>query len=226
MRIAAERPDTHPAPAHWRPSDRVRFRKRGHWVEGVVVRCNRLTADVRVGSPDGSCEVWRIPWARLSAADALSEEAWRERTRRSADLARRAAVLMERHGLRGWRFRWDMAQTRGGACNFRDRAIQLSVGFAASASDAEVEDTILHEIAHAIAGPGHGHDAVWQAAARSIGCSGRVTHHLEFSDASWEGRCPNGCARARRIRRRRNVVCRICGGAIHWVRVQPGFGDE
>ena len=33
----------------------------------------------------------------------------------------------------------------------------------------EVRDTILHEIAHALVGPGHGHDAVWKAKCVEVG---------------------------------------------------------
>ena len=44
-------------------------------------------------------------------------------------------------------------------------------------------DTLLHEIAHAIVGPGHAHDAVWQTAARRIDCKAKrcstVTHSLK-----------------------------------------------
>ena len=226
MRIATGHPETLPVYAHFRPMDRVRFRKRGDWVDGVVVACNLKSADVQIGGSNDLRENWRVDWAGLRPADAASEEACRHRVRRSGRLALRAVALMQRHGLDGWQFRWDMAQRRGGACNFRQRAIQLSLGYAMSASDTEVEDTILHEIAHALVGPGHGHDAAWRAVAASIGCSGRVTHDLDFSKARWEGRCPNGCARAQRIRRKRNMVCRQCGGAIRWHHIQPGELDE
>ena len=33
----------------------------------------------------------------------------------------------------------------------------------------EVRDTILHEVAHALVGPGHGHDTVWKATAAQVG---------------------------------------------------------
>ena len=225
MRIATAGGDRLPLHAHWRPKDRVRFRLEGNWVDAVVLACNRRTADVRIGSPDSSQEVWRVGRSELAPGDRQSAEACRHRARRSARIAQRAAQLIKRHAPEGWQFCWDMAQRRGGACNYRNRTIQVSLGFAMSASDAEVDDTILHEIAHALAGPGHGHNAVWRATATSIGCSGRVTHDRDFSEKPWEGRCAAGCARVRRIRRRRDVVCGKCGGSIHWVRVQSGGHD-
>ena len=222
MRIKMAGCDRLPLHAHWRPMDRVRFLRRGSWVDAVVLACNRRTADVRIEDPNNSQEVWRVGWSVLVPGDRQSAAACRHRARRSARLAQRAAQLIERHAPEGWQFRWDMAQRRGGACDYRNRTIQVSLGFAMSASDAEVEDTILHEIAHALAGPKHGHDAVWRALAISLGCSGRVTHDREFSERLWEGRCSKGCACVRRIRRRRNVVCRECGGSIQWTRVQSG----
>jgi hypothetical protein len=33
----------------------------------------------------------------------------------------------------------------------------------------EIVDTILHEIAHALVGPRHGHDTVWKAKCTDIG---------------------------------------------------------
>ena len=49
--------------------------------------------------------------------------------------------------------------------------VELSVSFVLRATWSEIRDTLLHEIAHAIVGPGHGHDALWQTAARRIGCT-------------------------------------------------------
>lgn len=48
--------------------------------------------------------------------------------------------------------------------------ITLNRYFAEHGSRADVLETLLHEIAHAIAGPGLGHGAEWQAIAREIGC--------------------------------------------------------
>ena len=40
-------------------------------------------------------------------------------------------------------------------------------------------DTILHEMAHALVGQVHGHDAVWQA--QVLGCSGRRCHDVQLA---------------------------------------------
>ena len=51
--------------------------------------------------------------------------------------------------------------------------VELSVSFVRRATWSDIRDTLLHEIAHAIAGPGHGHDAVWQTAARGASAARR-----------------------------------------------------
>ena len=49
--------------------------------------------------------------------------------------------------------------------------VELSVSFVLRATWSDIRDTLLHEIAHAIVGLGHRHDAVWQTAAWRIGCT-------------------------------------------------------
>lgn len=83
-----------------------------------------------------------------------------------------AVFLMNRHGLGEWRFAWDRSAKRFGACHHGPRTITLSRDLVSLNSVDEVVETILHEIAHAKVGPAHGHDDVWRAFARSIGCKG------------------------------------------------------
>jgi hypothetical protein len=75
---------------------------------------------------------------------------------------------------------------------------------------AQVRDTILHEIAHALAGPRTGHREVWQATAKAIGCSSMRCYGDEVIQpaAKFKGICP-GCRKT--ILRMRRV--RITGGA-------------
>ena len=63
----------------------------------------------------------------------------------------------------------------------------------AKASVDHITDTILHEIAHALVGPRHGHNAIWRQKAREIGCTAMRCHNLTFSAAKWMMMCPNGC---------------------------------
>lgn len=90
------------------------------------------------------------------------------------DVPHFAQHLLEKHGLwqQGWRFAWDRAKRRAGCCKYRKRLITLSqpyVELNTSSNPDDIIDTILHEIAHALVGHGHGHDAVWQMKAEEIG---------------------------------------------------------
>lgn len=105
-----------------------------------------------------------------------------------------AVALVAEHGLTGWRVAFDNAKTRAGACRYGSRTISLSRELTALHAAEEVRDTILHEIAHALAGHAHGHDAVWAATAKRIGCSGTrcVSADAPRVDGAWSGTCPAG----------------------------------
>jgi predicted SprT family Zn-dependent metalloprotease len=85
-----------------------------------------------------------------------------------------ATKLMNQHGLieKGWSFQFDNARRRFGCCNYTFRRISLSKHLVDLNSEARVQNTILHEIAHALVGGGHGHDNVWKRKALEIGCDG------------------------------------------------------
>ena len=121
----------------------------------------------------------------------------------------------------GWAFGFDLATSRAGVCRYAERRIDLSVSYCLAATRAEIEDTVLHEIAHAIVGPRHNHDAVWKAKAREIGCAGERCHRVQHSTPKWIGEC--GCGQQwfrQTLQRRimRNRACAKCGGAIAWRR--------
>ena len=122
---------------------------------------------------------------------------------------RLATALMAEHGLEGWTLVLDSAKTRAGVCRADRRQLGLSRHLTALHSEAEVTETVLHEIAHALVGPGHGHDAVWRAAARRIGCTGRrcVPADAPRVEGSWIGICPAG---HRRTAHRRPMRVRSC----------------
>jgi predicted SprT family Zn-dependent metalloprotease len=89
-----------------------------------------------------------------------------------------ALELMEHHGLMpyskelshlNWKFGWLRTKTTLGLCDFTKETISLSKHYVSLNPESCVRDTILHEIAHAIVGHGHGHDRVWKAKARELG---------------------------------------------------------
>ena len=125
-----------------------------------------------------------------------------------------ASQLLARHGLHDWQVSFDGAKRRAGQCRYSDRVISLSAGLTRLHSAEEVRQTVLHEIAHALVGPRHQHDAVWQAKAREIGCTAQRCHTVVFSEPGLTARCVNGCFAIGRHRSRRNMRCRRCGGKV------------
>jgi predicted SprT family Zn-dependent metalloprotease len=94
-----------------------------------------------------------------------------------------ALSLMKQHGViqDGWQFQWSNGKRQLGCAQIRKRrdtrtgkieevkTIKLSRHLVALNDEDEVRDTILHEIAHAIAGVENGHNAKWKAVCRKIG---------------------------------------------------------
>ena len=125
-----------------------------------------------------------------------------------------ATELMDAHGLVGWRIKLDHARRRAGQCDFTKKTISLSRLYVRHADIDHIHDTILHEIAHALVGPRHGHDAVWRQKAREIGCTAKRCHSLSFARARWVMTCPNGCFSVERHRRKSGLVCASCESAV------------
>lgn len=127
-----------------------------------------------------------------------------------------ARGLMDQHGLPGWGFAFDRAKVRAGACHYTDRTITLSRAITAMHDEAQVRETVLHEIAHALVGHGHGHDAVWRARARSIGATGERCYTVGAGGpvvpGRWQGRCPAGHVVHRHRRPTGVLVCLRCRG--------------
>lgn len=123
-----------------------------------------------------------------------------------------AHALLAEHGLTKWRLVFDNAKTRAGVCRPGRREIGLSRVLTQLHSDEDVRDTILHEIAHALVGAEHGHDAVWRARAAAIGCTATrcVSPTAPRAPAPWTGTCPSGHVTTRHRRPTRVVACGRC----------------
>lgn len=87
-----------------------------------------------------------------------------------------ARQLMREHGLAGWKFAWSKSKRAFGSCCEGRKVIKLSRHLVTLNDYTEVLDTILHEIAHAIAGHKAGHGPEWQQVAIRLGCRPQATY--------------------------------------------------
>lgn len=124
--------------------------------------------------------------------------------------------LLAEHGLASWRLVFDRAKRRAGICRYDQSVIGLSAPLTALHDEAEVRDTILHEIAHALAGPSAGHGPRWQAIARRIGCSGQrcVPAESPRVPGAWVGTCPAGHTSELHRRPVRVRSCSVCSPGV------------
>ena len=155
--------DADRAQARFEAGDAVRFATRGGWGKtGTIEKLNPKRARVRCD--DGT---WDVPYPLLAHVDGTPGD--REREERLVEVAREARALMDEHGLESWTFRFSAAERRLGECREREMVIRLSRRHAVNGDPREVRDTILHEIAHALAGAEARHGPAWKAVARRLG---------------------------------------------------------
>ncbi|GAB3618085.1 hypothetical protein GCM10027416_26420 [Okibacterium endophyticum] len=111
-----------------------------------------------------------------------------------------------------WTFGFDNAKRRAGLCNFSDKRITVSRYLAARYADDEIHQVLLHEVAHAMAGPRAGHGPKWRAVATGLGYVGSRLHDGESADelAPWVGTCPSGHTIYRHRRPTRPSSCAVC----------------
>jgi predicted SprT family Zn-dependent metalloprotease len=132
--------------------------------------------------------------------------------------------------IQHWKLIFDNAKTRCASCQFTYTllnptiTIAISKVFAVFATDGEFKNTVLHEIAHAIAGIDAGHGPVWKRIALEIGCDAKRLHrangeHQSFLDQGMKRvKCPCGKIDFLRHRVKRKFVtknvCKECRGTL------------
>lgn len=129
-----------------------------------------------------------------------------DRVRRWAD------ALIALHLDPAWTFAFDNARTRAGLCDYRAKRISVSRHLAARYEDDEIHQVLLHEVAHALAGPGAGHGPRWKKVAAELGYEGKRLHGGAIADdlATWIGTCPNGHTHFRYRKPARVLSCAKC----------------
>ncbi len=197
------------------PGSRVRFAHQGAPVVGMVAELRAFRAVVLTSDR----ERWRVPYPLLEVVEPVPAPECA-----LPDVEALAGRLFARHKAQSgldarWTFGFDLSTSRAGICRQRAQRITLSVSYCLRATRAEIEDTLLHEIAHAIVGGEHGHDAVWRAKAREIGCTAKRCHEVVHTVARWVGACgcPEPWFRQRMsVKLRYGGRCKKCRRPIEW----------
>ncbi len=116
------------------------------------------------------------------------------------DLKALAAVASEQlaaHGLVGWTFALSDSKRRLGVCKYLQKRIEIGRYYAHHNPDAAVLDTLLHEIAHALAGPAAGHGPAWRAIAVRLGATPKACDNAVDTivhPGEWQSTC-TACSR-------------------------------
>ncbi len=147
--------------------DEVWFPVRGRGkLSGSIEKLNPTRAKVRCGT-----DAWVVHYGKINHVCDFTAKERGKRLSRLREVAAQARELMDRHGLGDWSFRFNAARKKLGVCHYREKLILLSREHAADGTPVQVTDTILHEIAHALAGPRAGHGPVWKEIARRLGAT-------------------------------------------------------
>ena len=140
-----------------------------------------------------------------------------------------ANLMLKQSGLadKGWRFYINMNRSRLGVCNYRKQHIEISA-YHLTSEPAEIRNTLLHEIAHALVGPyvqAHGRE--WRQKALEIGCNGQRCGKMD-APSKYIGTCPKCNTTVKRnrmtqgLRAATHVTCgasRARGEYIRWEKV-------
>lgn len=123
-----------------------------------------------------------------------------------------AAKLFQQHGVINYSFAFDRAVRRAGLCNYRDKRISLSKHFVATATMEQIEQVLLHEIAHALCGQNAGHSKVWKQKATELGYRHEKIdgNPIAKQTAKYRGICPGGHEHFRSRRPTRLLSCKHC----------------
>ena len=127
-------------------------------------------------------------------------------------VTRQVLELLELHGLHTWTVTWTNAKRAFGICDHANSTIKLSWPIARLNTPDQLHATVLHEIAHAEAGPAAGHGPAWQRHCRQLGippvrCVGP---EVALPPGRWVGTCPACGWQTTRLQLRKSARAGSC----------------
>jgi len=110
------------------------------------------------------------------------------------ELEAAASLELQKNGLQNWTFRLSDAKRLLGVCKYRAKRIEISRYYATHSTRESVIDTLLHEIAHALAGHAAAHGPAWKAIAIRLGATPRACEsasNVVLQPGDWQATCPS-----------------------------------
>jgi predicted SprT family Zn-dependent metalloprotease len=134
-----------------------------------------------------------------------------------------AALADWQDDIPGWTFGWNNRTSSLGLCVYRKKQVQVSSIWASKLTDDEVMDTVLHEVAHAVAFTVHGchdHGPVWKKVCMELGCTPKATARTSIPmselgiQTKWQVLC-NDCKTVSLYQRKpkrdiKHYACMVC----------------
>lgn len=144
------------------------------------------------------------------------------------ELEAMAGREMTKHGLHGWTFGFANTKRRLGVCKYRTKRIEIAEYYALNSPPGTVLDTLLHEIAHAIAGPAARHGPAWKAVALRLGATPRAcesSDEIAMQAGDWQATCAACKKVIHRYKRPRSLTGYRCRCAARSPLVFEFMGD-
>lgn len=127
-----------------------------------------------------------------------------------AQIVAETTALLDEFLLTGWTAKVSGLLTRAyGVCDYRRREVRISAGLAERNPASQTRDTIAHEVAHAIAGPGAKHGPAWKQACRQTGATPKA--------------CYDGAA-VTPVPQRYVARCVACREVVKSTKIRPQWG--
>lgn len=134
-------------------------------VQVTIVGNNQLDAifPASLAEPGGAIRISPLPEHLIA-----SLPIHRSPQRTESQVIERITAVLQQYNLTQWKASIDNAESRVGVCSYTTQTVSLARRLALYANDDEIEETIAHEVAHALE-PGAGHGTRWKARMHAMG---------------------------------------------------------